>query len=161
MSLSESLFEAVVAGDLERVQSLLAGGADPNPFDAEGRTPLMIAAERGEEDIVRALLARGADPALTDRLGEGALSKAAAHGHRGLATLLYAHASRDEQDMARALLQVGTDFFTRAQPTPPPSGEGLRRKLASASAYLSSKLGDEVPTQRMERLARAEKHGKK
>ena len=44
-----SLFEAVLEGDLKRVEALLAGGADPNPFDAERRTPLMLAAEQGAE----------------------------------------------------------------------------------------------------------------
>jgi ankyrin repeat protein len=155
-----SLFDAVVAGDLTRVEALLASGADPNPFDAEGRTPLMLAAERGEEEVAQVLLAGGADPTLTDRLGESALTKAAAHGHRRLATLFYPHASRDDQDMARALLQVGTDFFSLPREAPPPP-DGLMRKLASASAYLSGKLGDDVPTQRLERLERAEKNSKK
>jgi len=40
-----SLFDAVAAGDLARVEALLAGGADPNPFDSEGRTPLIVAAQ--------------------------------------------------------------------------------------------------------------------
>ncbi|EPX57971.1 Ankyrin repeat protein [Cystobacter fuscus DSM 2262] len=155
-----SLFDAVVAGDVSRVEALLAGGADPNPFDAEGRTPLMLAAERGEEPLARVLLAGGADPSLTDRLGESALTKAAAHGHRRLAALFYPQASPDEQDMARALLQVGSDFFSMPREAPPPPS-GLMRKLASASAYVSQKLGDDVPTQRLERLERAQKNNKK
>ncbi len=157
-----SLFDAVMAGDLAQVEARLAGGEDPNPFDAERRTPLMLAAERGEQDIVRALLAAGADPSLTDRLGESALTKAAAHGHRALATLFYPHASREDQEMARALLNVGSDFFSLPRAAPEPrEGDGLRRKLARASAYVSGKLGDDVPTQRLERLERAEKNLKK
>jgi uncharacterized protein len=155
-----SLFDAVLAGDLARVQELLDGGADPNPFDSEGRTPLMIAAEHGREELVRALLAGGSDPILTDRVGETALGKAAAHGHGRVAALLYPLASEDEQLMARALLKVGTDFFNLpADPAPPP--DEFRRKLASASAYLAGKLGDDSPTQRLERLRRAEKNSKK
>ncbi|WP_343213378.1 ankyrin repeat domain-containing protein [Archangium violaceum] len=155
-----SLFDAVLAGDLARVQVLLDGGADPNPFDAEGRTPLMLAAELGREDIVRSLLAGGADPILTDRVGETALGKAAAHGHGRIAAILYPLASEDEQLMARALLKVGTDFFNLpAQPAQPP--DEFRRKLASASAYIAGKLGDDSPSQRLERLHRAEKNSKK
>jgi uncharacterized protein len=155
-----SLFDAVAAGDLARVEALLAGGADPNPFDAEGRTPLATAAENGHEELVRTLLAGGADPSLTDRMGESALTKAAAHGHGRVAALLYPHGSEDDQAMARTLLKVGTDFFNlpRSQPEPP---DDFRRKLASAGAYLSSKLGDSNPAERLERLRRAEKNSKK
>jgi ankyrin repeat protein len=155
-----SLFDAVAAGDLARVQVLLDSGTDPNPFDAEGRTPLMVAAQDGREDLVQCLLAGGADPSLTDRLGETALGKAAAHGHARLATLLYPHASEDDQMMARTLLKVGTDFFNLPrEPLPPP--DELHRKLASAGAYLTGKLGDNTLTQRLERLERAAKYNKK
>ena len=158
-----SLFEAVMAGDLARVEAALAAGADPNPYDAERRTPLMLAAERGEQDMVRALLAAGADPTLTDRLDESALTKAAAYGQRALVTMLYPHSPPEQQEMARALLDVGPDFFAAAArpPAEPREGEGLRRKLARAGAYLSEKLGDDVPSQRLERLERAEKNLKK
>lgn len=155
-----SLFDAVAAGDLARVEALLAGGADPNPFDAEGRTPLMLAAENGREDLVRALLAGGSDSILTDRVGETALGKAAAHGHGRVAAILYPLASEDEQLMARALLKVGTDFFNLPrEPSPPP--DELRRKLATAGAYIAGKLGDSAPQERLERLHRAEKNSKK
>jgi ankyrin repeat protein len=155
-----SLFDAVAAGDLAHVQVLLDGGADPNPFDVEGRTPLMVAAENGREDLVQCLLAGGADPILTDRVGETALGKAAAHGHGRVAAILYPHASEDEQMMARTLLKVGTDFFNLPrEPLPPP--DEFRRKLASAGAYIAGKLGDNAPTQRLERLERAEKNSKK
>jgi ankyrin repeat protein len=155
-----SLFDAVEAGDLARVQVLLDSGTDPNPFDAEGRTPLMLAAQHGHEDLVQCLLAGGADPSLTDRIGETALGKAAAHGHGRIAALLYPHSSEDEQMMARTLLKVGTDFFNLPrEPRPPP--DELHRKLASAGAYLTGKLGDTKLTERLERLERAEKNDKK
>ncbi|WNG32845.1 hypothetical protein F0U61_03855 [Archangium violaceum] len=155
-----SLFDAVTAGDLARVEALLSSGADPNPFDSEGRTPLMVAAENGHEALVRTLLAAGADPILTDRMSESALIKASAHGHGRVAALLYPHASEEDQAMARTLLQVGTDFFKlpREQPQPP---DDFRRKLASAGAYIAGKLGDNSPTERLERLHRAEKNSKK
>lgn len=155
-----SLFDAVAAGDLARVEALLAGGADPNPFDAEGRTPIALAAEKGHEALVTALLAGGADPALPDRMGESALIKAAAHGHGRVAALLYRHSSEDDQVMARTLLRVGTDFFDLPR-APPPPPDDFRRKLASAGAYIAGKLGDSSPQERLERLHRAEKNSKK
>ncbi len=155
-----SLFDAVRAGDRPRLQAMLDAGADPNPFDAEGRTPLMIAAEQGDEPLVLALLDGGADPILTDRIGESALTKAAAHGHARIASLLYPHGSEDEQAMARTLLRVGTDFFKLPRSAPPPV-DPMRRKLATASAYVSNKLGHTAPSERLERLERAEKNSKK
>ena len=155
-----SLFSAVMAGDVARVEALLSEGADANPFDAEGRTPLMLAAEQGLEPLVWALLQGGGDPILTDRLGETALIKAAAHGHSRVAAVLYNHGSEDDQAMARTLLNVGTDFF-RLPRAPPAPVNPMRRKLATASAYVSNKLGDSAPTERLERLIRAEKNIKK
>jgi ankyrin repeat protein len=155
-----SLFDAAAVGDLARVEALLAGGEDPNPFDAEGRTPLMVAAQEGHEDVVRALLAQGADPFLTDARGEGALTKAAAHGHAHIAALLLPHASEDEQEMARTLLKLGTDFLAMPR-APAPPRDDLKHKLASAGAYVSRKLGDMAPTERLERALRAQKNTKK
>ncbi|WP_164011340.1 ankyrin repeat domain-containing protein [Pyxidicoccus trucidator] len=151
-----SLFDAVLAGDREAVKSQLAARADPNPFDAEGRTPLMAAARAGRADIVRLLLEAGADPELTDSLGETALIMGAAHGHAEVCKLLLPHAKDDEKDLARTLLSgIGiTDL--RTEPSVPPP-DSLHRKLASAGAYVAGKLGDDGPTKRLERALRSEK----
>ncbi|NMO16120.1 ankyrin repeat domain-containing protein [Pyxidicoccus fallax] len=155
-----SLFDAVLAGDREAVKSKLAAGADPNPFDSEGRTPLMAAARKGRADIVRLLLEAGADPELTDSLGETALIMAAAHGNADVCRLLLPHAKDDERDLARTLLSgVGiTDL--RPEPNVPPPDD-FRRKLASAGAYVAGKLGDDGPTKRLERALRSEKPPKR
>ncbi|MBZ4419746.1 ankyrin repeat domain-containing protein [Myxococcus sp. RHSTA-1-4] len=155
-----SLFDAVLAGDREAVKSKLAAGADPNPFDAEGRTPLMAAARAGRADIVRLLLEAGADPELTDSLGEPALIMAAAHGHAEVCKLLLPHARDDERDLARTLLSgVGITDLRTEPDVPPP--DDLRRKLASAGAYVAGKLGDDGPTRRLERALRSEKPHKR
>ena len=77
------LAQAAHRGDLAAIQALLAGGADPNTFDAGGQTALHWAARgghpigphacRGEApnrlEIVAALIAGGGDLNLADRRG--------------------------------------------------------------------------------------------
>jgi uncharacterized protein len=157
-----TLFDAVVAGEVDRVEALLAGGEDPNALGARGRTVLMAAAEAGHEKIVRALLAAGAEPILTDDLGETALVIAAAHGHASVCRLLLPHAGEDERDLARRLLRDSGNLM-EVPPGPADEGPGpseARRKLASAGAYVSDKLGDDGPAKRLARLLRSEKNRK-
>ncbi|WP_375755299.1 ankyrin repeat domain-containing protein [Corallococcus exercitus] len=153
-----SLFDAVAAGDRAALCAQLDAGADPNPFDAEGRTPLMAAARSGQDDLVRALLEAGADPTLPDGLGETPFVAAAAYGHLSVCALLSPHATADEKDMARTLLRnQGIDEIparpSRASEVAP---DDFRRKLASAGAYVAGKLGDDGATKRLERVLRSE-----
>ncbi|AKQ69797.1 Ankyrin repeat protein [Myxococcus hansupus] len=154
-----SLFDAVLAGDRDAVESHLSAGADPNPFDAEGRTPLMAAARAGRADLVQLLLDAGAEPDLTDRIGESALIMAAAHGHTEVCEWLMPHARADEQDLARTLLS-GLGITDLRLDRPEPQDNSFRRKLASAGAYVSGKLGDAGATKRLERVFRSEKQRK-
>ena len=56
------LASAAEANDLKATKRLLTNGANPNTVDAEGSTPLMTAALRGEDEIVQELLNHGAKP---------------------------------------------------------------------------------------------------
>jgi hypothetical protein len=153
-----SLFDAIRAGDEAQVEELLTTGEDANLLGERGRTPLMAAAEAGNERMVRAVLAAGGEPFLTDSMGETALMIAAAHGHAAVCRWLLPHATEDERDMARRLLRDAGS--TEIAPGPPDEGPGpseTRRKLASAGAYVASKLGDDGPTKRLARLFRSEK----
>ncbi|WAS86667.1 MULTISPECIES: ankyrin repeat domain-containing protein [unclassified Corallococcus] len=155
-----SLFDAVAAGDRAALSAQLDAGADPNPFDEEGRTPLMVAARAGQEDLVRLLLEAGADPSLPDAVGETPFVAAAAYGHLPVCALLFPHATSDEKDMARTLLKNQGIEEIPARPSRPsevPPG-GFRRKLASAGAYVAGKLGDDGATKRLERVLRSEGH---
>ncbi|MGW1156689.1 ankyrin repeat domain-containing protein [Streptomyces sp. NPDC002519] len=84
------LFAAVYAGDENAVLRLLRAGADPESVDADGQTPLYLAAVSDAPGIVRLLLAAGAAP---DRLSSGAdapLCGAACGGHTEVVRALLA-----------------------------------------------------------------------
>jgi len=79
--LSQPLFDAVHAKDIDAVRALIAQGADVDAILPGDGSPLIEAARRGRLDIVQALLAAGADPNLAVR-GDGApLIQAALSGH--------------------------------------------------------------------------------
>lgn len=68
-----ALAVAAAAADSDDVlNELLAAGANPNLADADGLTPLMRAADRGDAERVRSLLEAKADPLAKDRLGRTA-----------------------------------------------------------------------------------------
>ncbi|HEX9302701.1 MAG TPA: ankyrin repeat domain-containing protein, partial [Casimicrobiaceae bacterium] len=88
--MSEQLLQAIEAGDLARVRSLMAAGADPNARNAYGATAMMLAAHAGHLEIVRSLIDAGADVHATDALGWGPLMKAVYNGEldRGFADVV-------------------------------------------------------------------------
>jgi uncharacterized protein len=62
----DGLLAAAAQGDTARVETLLAGGAAPDVRDAQGRTPLHVAAHGARHGAMRALVAGGADPNALD-----------------------------------------------------------------------------------------------
>ncbi|NVJ21140.1 ankyrin repeat domain-containing protein [Myxococcus sp. AM011] len=156
-----SLFDAVLAGDRESLKSQLDAGEHPDPFDDEGLTPLMVAAREGHTGLVELLLKAGADATITNRIGESAVIIAAAHGSSNCVSVLWESATEDERSMVPLLLRSDaiTGPGTASPPTTPPKDD-FRRKLASAGAYVTGKLGDDGPTKRLERALRSEKQRK-
>src|SRR5690606_40243982 len=81
-------------------QQLLDAGADPNAANADGQTPLMLAALTGSVDVARALVAKGADvDALEQWTGQNALMWASAYKHG---------------EMTKFLIESGADVNRRA-----------------------------------------------
>jgi hypothetical protein len=62
----EALRKAASAGDLAKVQELLAAGVDVNAANGYGGTALAFACDRGHAAVVDLLLARGADANVAD-----------------------------------------------------------------------------------------------
>ena len=56
------LLAAAARGDAPLIQKLTVSGESPDTQDSYGRTPLHVAAYRGQHDAMRALVAAGADP---------------------------------------------------------------------------------------------------
>jgi ankyrin repeat protein len=75
-TLNDELLDAVFVRDVEEIQRLLARGADPDAWDEDRCTPLMMATVEGDVEIARLLLEAGADPNLVDNDGWTALDVA-------------------------------------------------------------------------------------
>lgn len=92
---TQTLMDAVVAGDLEAVLRLLSAGTEVdarfpvlNGFN-DGHTPLLVACRDGHEKIARELIAAGADVNATEpTFGAVPLHKAVYNGHAGITALL-------------------------------------------------------------------------
>lgn len=72
----------------ERVEKLLAHGADVNAPDADGDTALHGAAQTGNTEIMKRLLDKSADPNAKNKQGGTPLMWAAVYGHEDAAQLL-------------------------------------------------------------------------
>jgi ankyrin repeat protein len=93
-----TLHEAAATGDLDALSRLLSASADPNAYDENDDTPLMVAALGGHVHAIELLLASGADPNLgTDGELRTPLMYAAGSGH---------------VDVVQALLDGGAQFDT-------------------------------------------------
>jgi ankyrin repeat protein len=91
------LLQAVKAGNLDQVKSLLAKGADVHSVDSHGRTPLMFAPNA---EVAKLLLDKGAKIDAVDGLGETALIHVAGDNDRVLGSAPSAHSGEDDSSSA-------------------------------------------------------------
>jgi len=146
-----ALHAAILRGDLETVNALLAHGADPkarllrpNPVQRAsedwvlkaplvGATPYWIAASFREADIMRALVEGGADPSLTN---EGRLSRPRNREDRDSYTAEVVGGF--ESAVQAAIRGDSTRGRYYVQPNPDPAGE---EQLALAAVLAAAEHG--------------------
>jgi ankyrin repeat protein len=122
------LHTAAREGQHQRVQDLLAAGADMDAVDEAGRTAVHAAAAAGQLAGAQQLLAAGADVHAADEVGSTALHAAAAAGHQEVVqllltagadvgaadekgrTALYLAAEAGHQKVVQLLLAAGADL---------------------------------------------------
>jgi hypothetical protein len=93
------LVQAVLDGDVPKIEVLLASGVDPNgPYGGRGRTPLVHAIHTNRRDVVAALIDGGADVNRAMGAGMTPLMLATAYGYN---------------DVVELLLTRGADPYTR------------------------------------------------
>jgi len=91
---AQTLRRAAAAGDLAALGAQLAGGADIDARDEQGRSALMLAVVNGRVDAVEWLLARGADPNAADAEGVTPLQAAQRNGRPEISSALRRHGAR-------------------------------------------------------------------
>jgi len=88
LELDRALLVATLMERKDAVKVLLDNGAEVDFRASDGRTPLILAAGKGNKDIVELLLQAGADASLTDQAGQTAQAVAAAKGFNDIAESL-------------------------------------------------------------------------
>jgi ankyrin repeat protein len=92
-----ALLAATEAGDLALMRAALAHRADVNIRNAQGCTPLHIAAAGGDVRVLALLLQHGADVHAASNLGTTPLYNATVFGQKAaIVELLLAHGARPE-----------------------------------------------------------------
>jgi uncharacterized protein len=112
-----ALHITVRRGDVPYTTFLLQKGADPNIRDGKNNTPLMVAADTGQDDVVPVLLLAQANPNLANAAGETPLIRAVQRRDVSLIrTLLAAKADPDQRDILAGL--SARDYAQRDTRTP-------------------------------------------
>lgn len=118
-SLNPLLRMAAVAGVQTAIRLHIRRGDDLDAVDEHGRTPLMLAAERGHAEACRLLLEAGADPTITDPGGLDATHLALAAGKEEIAANLRRFLTKKmDEDEANGLPAIGQDSDAE-KPAPP------------------------------------------
>ncbi|BAI61846.1 hypothetical protein MCP_1774 [Methanocella paludicola SANAE] len=83
-----ALIDAVRAKNCDSLRELLISGTNPNTFDEDGFTALILAVYTGKTCIIELLIKAGANPNLTDKNNNATLHHAVSLGHKDIVELL-------------------------------------------------------------------------
>ncbi len=153
------LMKAVKSGDLPQVTNLISQGVDVNQADANGDSPMIMAAYEGHDEILKELLEAGADvSALDPGMKATALHAAAYAGRTGAARLLIAHKIEINRqgpyngytalhdaiwqghlDTARVIIEAGADLTIKSNGGQTPIEFARTRKLDSLVTLMETK----------------------
>lgn len=102
------LYLAVHRGDINQIERHIHWGSDINAIDADGRTPLHVAARQGQTAVVNLLLKNGAEINVVDRQGYAALHDALLAKRIQIADLLLKKgATLDVQKLLWSVVDAG------------------------------------------------------
>jgi ankyrin repeat protein len=149
-------------GNTNRVQALLAKGAEVNTKDSRGMTALMVASEKGHVEVVKALLASGADVNIKTNEGWTALMFASEKGdietvlalltkepdvnarNKDGKTALTIAKEKEHKEIERVLQEVAETGYTeavRVRPVEQPENRRLFTELNSKVTELHNRDG--------------------
>src|SRR5918992_2382238 len=166
----EALREAARAGDLARIEALLAAGAPVDAPARYGQTPLYYAAEKGHLAAAKRLVETGANVNVRDGFfGASALEIALQSGHVELARYLLTHGAedassalataieRDDPELAQAALATGLieplDLAAARREVEGGAGPKLRELLAAATVKPRPRSPYKAAPERLSALA--------
>lgn len=99
MAAGQDLLAATEAGDLEQMQVLLTQRVEINAVNAQGWTPLHVAAAGGNLEVVGLLLKHGADVNAASNIGATPLDNAITYSRsQAVADLLRQHGAEGNTD---------------------------------------------------------------
>jgi len=109
---AQKIFDLVRAGDVARLQPLLAQRLPVNLRNHKGDSLLMLASYHGHIDTARLLLEHGADPELYNDQGQAPLAAAAYKGDAAMVELLLEHGANIDGAMpgGRTALMMAAMF---------------------------------------------------
>jgi hypothetical protein len=133
LELDRALLVATLMEKKDVAKALLDNGAEVDFRASDGRTPLILAAGKGNKDLVEVLLQAGADPSLTDQRGQTAQAVAAAKGDNDIVELL-------------RLAPAPTGTPVVAAPRPSASPEGKSPTISDADILNMPSPGGSAPS---------------